>query len=124
MAFLTQNKARLCKILIITLVSEKNAIFVAENCRKLQKIVIITSTTDRLSRSLPCSPRGQCFDHYFWNFFATYVLLKTYTLTGFEPGSAVSEAVAISTSPGLQGKMSSFIGNINSDNFCALIALF
>jgi hypothetical protein len=27
MAFLTQNKAKLCKILIITLVFEKNAIF-------------------------------------------------------------------------------------------------
>jgi hypothetical protein len=32
--FLTQNKAKLCKILIITLVFKKNAIF----CRKLAKI--------------------------------------------------------------------------------------
>jgi hypothetical protein len=35
LAFLTQNKAKLCKILIITLVFEKNAIFspkIAENC--------------------------------------------------------------------------------------------
>jgi hypothetical protein len=40
MAFLTQNKAKLCKILIITLFFEKNANF----CRKLSKIVIITST--------------------------------------------------------------------------------
>jgi hypothetical protein len=39
LAFLTQNKGTLCKILIITLVFEKNAIFFAENCRKLQKIV-------------------------------------------------------------------------------------
>jgi hypothetical protein len=31
MAFLTQNKAKLCKILTITLVFEKNAIFFAEN---------------------------------------------------------------------------------------------
>jgi hypothetical protein len=31
-AFLTQNKAKLCKILIITLVFEKNANFFAENC--------------------------------------------------------------------------------------------
>jgi hypothetical protein len=37
-AFLTQNKAKLCEILIITLVFEKNAIFrrklskIAENC--------------------------------------------------------------------------------------------
>jgi hypothetical protein len=39
LAFLTQNKAKMCKILIITLVFEKNAIFfrrklakIAENC--------------------------------------------------------------------------------------------
>jgi hypothetical protein len=44
MAFLTQNKAKLCKMLIITLVFEKNANFFAENGQKLQKIVIITST--------------------------------------------------------------------------------
>jgi hypothetical protein len=44
MAFLTQNKGKLCKILIITLVFEKNANFFDENCRKSQKIVIITST--------------------------------------------------------------------------------
>jgi hypothetical protein len=43
LAFLTYNKGKLCKILIITLVFEKNA----ENCRKSQKIVIITSTTGR-----------------------------------------------------------------------------
>jgi hypothetical protein len=44
MAFLTQNKAKLCKNLIITLVFEKNAHFlpkIVENRRK--KIVIITS---------------------------------------------------------------------------------
>jgi hypothetical protein len=45
--FLTQNKAKLCKILIITLVYEKNANFFAENCQKSQKIVIITSTPGR-----------------------------------------------------------------------------
>jgi hypothetical protein len=44
MAFLTQNKAKLCKILIITLVFEKNANFFAENWQKSQKKVIITST--------------------------------------------------------------------------------
>jgi hypothetical protein len=44
MAFLTQNKAKICKILIITLVFEKNANFFAENWQKSQKIVIITST--------------------------------------------------------------------------------
>jgi hypothetical protein len=49
--FLTQNKAKLCKILIIALVFEKNANFFAENCRKLSKIVIITLT---LGRAMSC----------------------------------------------------------------------
>jgi hypothetical protein len=44
MAFLTRNEAKICKILIITLVFEKNANFFAENLQKSQKIVIITST--------------------------------------------------------------------------------
>jgi hypothetical protein len=44
LAFLTQNKAKLYKNLSKTLVFEKNANFFAENCRKSQKIVIITST--------------------------------------------------------------------------------
>jgi hypothetical protein len=44
LAFLTQNKAKLCKNLIITLFFDKNANFFAENCQKSQKIVIITST--------------------------------------------------------------------------------
>jgi hypothetical protein len=48
LTFLTQNKAKICKILIITLVFEKNANFFAENCRKSQKIVIITLTPGRL----------------------------------------------------------------------------
>jgi hypothetical protein len=52
LAFLTQNKAKLCKILIITLVFEKNANFFAENCRKSQKIVIITSTPGHESPGL------------------------------------------------------------------------
>jgi hypothetical protein len=34
LAFLTRDKAKLCKILIITLIFEKNANFFAENCRK------------------------------------------------------------------------------------------
>jgi hypothetical protein len=46
LAFLTENKAKLCKMLIITLVLEKNANFFAKNCQKSQKIVIITSTPD------------------------------------------------------------------------------
>jgi hypothetical protein len=44
LAFLTQNKAKLCKMLIMTLVFEKNANFFDENSQKSQKIVIITST--------------------------------------------------------------------------------
>jgi hypothetical protein len=46
LAFLTQNKAKLCKNLIITLVFEKNANFFAENRQKSQKIVFITSVPD------------------------------------------------------------------------------
>jgi hypothetical protein len=41
--FLPQNKAKLCKKIIITLVFGKCAIFSSEHCQKLQKIVIITS---------------------------------------------------------------------------------
>jgi hypothetical protein len=44
MELMTQNKAKSCKILIITLVSEKNTNFFTENCRKSRKINIITST--------------------------------------------------------------------------------
>jgi hypothetical protein len=43
MAVFTQNKAKLCQILILTLVFEKNTNFFAENCQNSQKIVIITS---------------------------------------------------------------------------------
>jgi hypothetical protein len=43
LAFLTQNKAKLCKI-FITLVFEKNTNFFTENWQKSQKSVIITST--------------------------------------------------------------------------------
>jgi hypothetical protein len=42
--FVTQNKGKLCKNLIVTLVFEKNANFFAENWQKSHKIVIITST--------------------------------------------------------------------------------
>jgi hypothetical protein len=41
LAFLTQNKAKICKILIITLGFEKNANFFIENWQKSQKIVTI-----------------------------------------------------------------------------------
>jgi hypothetical protein len=46
LAFIAQNKAKLCKNWIITLVFEKNANFFAEIWQKSQKIVIITSTPD------------------------------------------------------------------------------
>jgi hypothetical protein len=46
LAFFAQTTACFAKIVIITLVFEKNANFFAENCRKSQKIVIITSTPD------------------------------------------------------------------------------
>jgi hypothetical protein len=42
-AFFAQNKAKICKISIITLVFEKNANFFAENWQKSQKIVIINN---------------------------------------------------------------------------------
>jgi hypothetical protein len=61
--FLTQNKAKLCKILIVTLVFEKNANFFAENCQKSQKIVIITSTPDEFleKKNHPkCGPTPFC----------------------------------------------------------------
>jgi S-adenosylmethionine:diacylglycerol 3-amino-3-carboxypropyl transferase len=48
LAFLAQNKAKLFKNLIITLVFEKNASFFAKNCQKSQKIVIITSTPGKV----------------------------------------------------------------------------
>jgi hypothetical protein len=52
MSFLTQNKAKLFTNLIITLVFEENANFFAKNCRKSQKIVIITSTPGKRTRDL------------------------------------------------------------------------
>jgi hypothetical protein len=44
LAFLTQNKAKLCKVLIIGFREKRQ--FFAENCRKSLKIVIVTSTPD------------------------------------------------------------------------------
>jgi hypothetical protein len=51
LAFFIQNKAYLCKKLIVTLVLEKNANFFEENCRKSQKTVIITSTLAKHGRN-------------------------------------------------------------------------
>jgi hypothetical protein len=51
MTILTQNKAKLCKNLIITLILEKNALL-AVNYRKSQKIMIITSTPDEFVKTL------------------------------------------------------------------------
>jgi hypothetical protein len=46
LAFLTRNKAKLCKIFAHTIGFSENANFFAENWQKSQKIVIITSTPD------------------------------------------------------------------------------
>jgi hypothetical protein len=54
LAFLTQNKANLYKMFIITVVFEKNANFFAENCQKSPKIVIITSTPGHTVSDLFC----------------------------------------------------------------------
>jgi hypothetical protein len=92
LAFLTQNKAKLCKILIITLVLEKNANFFAENRRKSQKIVIITSTPDGAN----FRPLGHCVlwavffsstqnDNAMTTALQCINSLKPYTLAGFEP---------------------------------------
>jgi hypothetical protein len=50
-AFLIQNKAKLCKILIIKLAFEKNAKFFAEHCQKSQIIVIgLRNVLDKVSK--------------------------------------------------------------------------
>jgi hypothetical protein len=67
LAFLTQNKAKICKILIITLVFEKNANFFAENCQKSQKMVIITST--------PGHPESDRLPIWVKKFWATSVVI-------------------------------------------------
>jgi fructoselysine-6-P-deglycase FrlB-like protein len=59
LAFLNQNKAKVSKILTITLVFEKNAIF-AENCQKSQKIVIITSTPETALLWISSSEMASC----------------------------------------------------------------
>jgi hypothetical protein len=46
LAFLTRNKAKLCKNLSITSVFEKNANFLPKIAENSQKIVIIASTPD------------------------------------------------------------------------------
>jgi hypothetical protein len=53
LVFFTQNKAKLCKNFIITMVFERNANYFAENCQKSQKIVIITSTPDEFVNKSP-----------------------------------------------------------------------
>jgi hypothetical protein len=57
LAFLTQNKAKLCKHLIITLVFEKNANFFAENWRKSQDLGSLESINSFLSGKLFPLPR-------------------------------------------------------------------
>jgi hypothetical protein len=57
LSFFAQNKAKLFKILIITLGFEKNANFFAENWQKSQKSVIITLTPGRPDEFLKKSPK-------------------------------------------------------------------
>jgi hypothetical protein len=63
-AFLTQNKVKFFKKLIITLVFEKNANFCAENWEKSQKIVIITSTPGLNSCHFKFSSRLQATRYF------------------------------------------------------------
>jgi hypothetical protein len=83
--FLTQNKAKLCKILIITLVFEKNAIFspkIGKNRRKLALKLFDECTI--LPPSLVLA-RGRCYDHNFLRFFPIFsekfgVFLKNHVM--------------------------------------------
>jgi hypothetical protein len=82
LAFLTQNKAKLCKNLIMTLVFEKNAKFFAENRQKSQKIVIITSVPDwaRIFDHWDCLLLGSFIENYRSspNNWATFLYGKSY----------------------------------------------
>jgi hypothetical protein len=61
LAFLLKLLIVFAKIVIITLFFEKNANFFAENCRKSQKIVIITSTPGHtVERSSHRRPKTHC----------------------------------------------------------------
>jgi hypothetical protein len=66
LAFFTQNKAKLFKILIITLVFEKNANFFTEKCRKSQKIVIITLTPEFKYFYVLWNELFRLFDVLYW----------------------------------------------------------
>jgi hypothetical protein len=66
MAFLTQNKGKICKILIITLVFEKNANFFA---KKLAKIA------ENCDHNIDPSSRKRFF-------FRDLIELKSFSLTG------------------------------------------
>jgi hypothetical protein len=57
LVFLTQNKAKLCKNSIITLVFEKNANFFAENCRKSPKIVENRRKLSKIAENCRKSPK-------------------------------------------------------------------
>jgi vacuolar-type H+-ATPase subunit F/Vma7 len=63
MAFLAQNKAKLFKILIITLDFKKNANFFAENWQKSQKLVIITSIPGDTDGHILPDTRQASFKH-------------------------------------------------------------
>jgi hypothetical protein len=112
LAFLTQNKAKLCKILIITLVLKKNANFFAENCdhnigprspwtglsEQMKSQSEVGSATNLLQKWIGCHIRGkkrknyqQCVpgifkSFYFDNLKAAILLIKCFNtpcLKGF-----------------------------------------
>jgi hypothetical protein len=56
--FLTQNKAKLCKLLIITFDLGKKRQFFSENWEKSLKIVIVTSTPGQKTGRIRMYPRG------------------------------------------------------------------
>jgi hypothetical protein len=64
--FFAQTNASICKILIVTLVFEKNVDFFAEYWQKSQKIVIITSTPGHTAKEnvlivVDCEKLGQIY---------------------------------------------------------------
>jgi hypothetical protein len=70
LALLTQNKAKICKLLIITLVFEKNANFPPENCQKI-------------AENHNIDPRLDFFLHFYVYFFMRRYVLNHYICPGF-----------------------------------------
>jgi hypothetical protein len=60
LALFAPNKAKLCKNWIITMIFDKNAIMLAKNRQKSQKIVIVTSTPGKRSQNLGLTSVNLC----------------------------------------------------------------